>query len=798
VLALVSAGALAAGSGSAAAAGRGPTVAGVISTVAGGVGGPALATKVALAACGVAYGSGAVRIADNTSVRTVAAATDRLTTPAGTGAVGPLGDGGLAARASVLGACGVAVDHSGNLLIADTSDQRIRMVAHKTGTFYGRAVTAGHIYTVAGGGTSGSTGVGGPATEADLHTPQSVAVDRNGNLVIVNQGGNVILVVAASTGRFYRQSMTAGDIYRVAGNGRRGFSGDGGPAVKTTLYQPMGVAVDGSGNLLIADTHNSRVRVVAVKTGTSYGQAMTAGDIYTVAGTGTGGFSGDGGPATAARLRLPQAVGIDTAGNVVIADTPNQRVRVVAVKAGTFYGQAMTAGNIYTVAGTGTHGFSGDGGPAAAAELSHPAGAAVDGSGNLLIADGGNGRIRVVAASSGTFYGQAMTAGDIYTVAGTGTRSSGNGGPATAAEIGPASVRVDPAGNLVIADAGGSEIQVKAASSGTFYGRPMTAGNIYTIAGTARSGFGGDGGPATRAKLDQPDDVALDAAGSIMIADAFNNRVRMVAETSGTFYGQAMTAGDIYTVAGDGTSGDTGNGGPATAAELDNSEGAGVDAAGNLLIADTFSNQVRVVAAKSGTFYGRAMTAGDIYAVAGTGDPGGTGDGGPATAAEVDLPEGVTVDAARNLVITDSISARVRVVAAKSGTFYGQAMTAGHIYTVAGDGQSGYSGDGGPATAAELFFPWGVAVDGAGNLIFCDAVNNAVRMVAETSGTYYGQAMTAGDIYTVAGRGFEGFSGDDGPATAAEVNFPEGVAVNSAGDLFFADGSNGRVRMVTR
>jgi trimeric autotransporter adhesin len=204
-------------------------------------------------------------------------------------------------------------------------------------------------------------------------------------------------VVAAGTGTFYGQAMTAGDIYTVAGDGTAGYSGDGGPATSAGLGLPAGVAVDGSGNLVIADTGNSVVRVVAAGTGTFYGQAMTAGDIYTVAGDGTAGYSGDGGPATSAELTTPEGVAVDGSGDLVIADTFNDRVRVVAGSTGTFYGQAMTAGDIYTVAGDGTAGYSGDGGPATSAELDRPYGVAVDGSGNLVIADTWNGLVRLVS-----------------------------------------------------------------------------------------------------------------------------------------------------------------------------------------------------------------------------------------------------------------------------------------------------------------------------------------------------------------------------------------------------------------
>ncbi len=786
----------AAGSASASAA---ASTAGVISTVAGGVGGPARATRVALAPCGVSFGAGHLYIAASSVVRQVSPGTDRLTTPAGTaGDGGPLGDGRRATRAS-LSACGVTVDHSGNLVIADFLHQRIRVVAARTGTFYGQAMTARDIYTVAGDGRQGFSGDGGPATNAELNFPEGVAVDAAGNLLIAAVGNHRIRMVAARTGTFYGQPMTAGDIYTVAGDGRQGFSGDGGPATRAELNlleSVAGVAVDAAGNLLIADFGNNRVRVVAARTGTFYGQPMTAGDIYTVAGDGTKAFSGDGGPATSAELSLPEGVAVDAAGNLLIADGGNNRVRVVAHKTGTFYGQPMTAGDIYTVAGDGTSGFSGDGGPATSAGLSLR-GVAVDAAGNLLIADTFNRRVRVVAHKTGTFYGQAMTAGDIYTVAGDGNFGfSGDGGPATSAELSlPEGVAVDAAGSLLIADTGNARVRVAAARTGTFYGQAMTAGDIYTVAGDGTNGFSGDGGPATSAGLSGPVGVAVDAAGNLLIADTGDGRVRVVAARTGTFYGKAMTVGHIYTVAGTSTQGFSGDGGPATKAKLNFPTEVAVDAAGNLLIADFRNERVRVVAHKTGTFYGQPMTAGDIYTVAGDGTQGFSGDGGPATTAELSSPVGVAVDAAGNLLIADGGNERVRVAAAHDGTFYGQPMTAGDIYTVAGDGSSGFSGDGGPATSAGLD-PGRVTVDAAGNLLIADIFNRRVRVVAASTGTFYGQAMTAGDIYTVAGDGNFGFSGDGGPATSAELSRPEGVAVDATGNLLIADGDNQRIRMV--
>jgi hypothetical protein len=288
----------------------------------------------------------------------------------------------------------------------------------------------------------------------------------------------------------------------------------------------------------------------------------------------------------------------------------------------------------------------------------------------------------------------------------------------------------------------------------------------------------------------------VDAAGNVLIADFGNDRVRLVAVKSGTFYGQAMTAGDIYTVAGDGTQGFSGDGGPATTAELSVPEGVAVDTAGNLLIADTDNGRVRVVAAKTGTFYGQAMTARHIYTVAGGGTSG-LGDGGPATQALLDRPSDVVVDNAGNLVIADTLDQRIRVVAVKTGTFYGRRMTAGDIYTVAGDGDHGFFGDRGPALNAELDWPASVAVDAAGNVAIADLRNNRVRVVAVKTGTFYGHAMTAGDIYTAAGDGFQGYFGDGRQATKAELNNPAGLAAGANGSLLITDGGSARVRVVT-
>ena len=283
-------------------------------------------------------------------------------------------------------------------------------------------------------------------------------------------------------------------------------------------------------------------------------------------------------------------------------------------------------------------------------------------------------------------------------------------------------------------------------------------GVISTVAGNGTNGYSGDGGAATSAELSNPGGVAVDASGNLFIADSGNYRIREVG-----------TNGIITTVAGNGTNGYSGDGGPATQAELNVPIGPFLDAFGNLFILDLHNNVIRKVG-----------TDGIITTVAGNGTVGYSGDGGPATKAELYWPNGVAVDASGNLFIADTDNNVIREVG-----------TNGIITTVAGNGYTnsygggGYSGDGGPATQAELYWPSGVAVDAFGNLFIADTGNRRIREVG-----------TDGIISTVAGNGTLGYSGDGGPATKAEWYWPHGVAVDASGNLFIVDVINQRIRGV--
>ena len=415
------------------------------------------------------------------------------------------------------------------------------------------------------------------------------------------------------------------------------------------------MAVDSSGNLYITDRNNHRIRKVD-----------STGTITTIAGTGKDGFSGDGGPASQAQLNFPTGVAVNGEGNLYIADVGNHRIRKVD-----------STGTITTFAGTGERGFGGDGGPAIQAQLDAPTGVAVDGAGNLYIADRNNSRIRKVDSI-----------GTITTIAGGGGFGE-DGGPAIQARLSlPYSVAVDGAGNLYIADQYNNRIR-----------RVDSTGTITTIAGTGELGFGGDGGPATQARLFLPYGVAVDGAGNLYIADQYNHRIRKVDST-----------GTITTIAGTGERRFGGDGGPAIQAQLDEPTGVVVDGAGNLYIADLANHRIRKV-----------DSTGTITTIAGTGEQGFGGNDGPASQAHLFFPIAVAVDGAGTLYIADVGNHRIRKV-----------DSTGTITTFAGTGERGFGGDGGPAIQAQLAAPSGVAVDEEGNLYIADQYNNRIRRVDST------------------------------------------------------------------
>ena len=374
----------------------------------------------------------------------------------------------------------------------------------------------------------------------------AVAVAQDPLSLRVNADGSFELPPGADLVATDSRSVAVGAV-ALAGSGERGIGGDGGPASNALLSFPRGVAVDSAGNVYVADTFNRRVRRIDAETGI----------IETLAGTGSNGHGGDGGPASDALLSLPRDVAVDSAGNVYVADTLNHRVRRIDAETGI----------IETLAGTGERGYGGDGGAASDALLHQPHGVAVDSAGNVYVADTSNRRVRRIDAETGI----------IETLAGTGERGyGGDGGPASDALLSlPYGVAVDATGNVFLADALNQRVRRIDAATGV----------IETLAGTGGNGHGGDGGPASGAQLSFPRDVAVDSAGNVYVADTSNRRVRRVdAET-----------GMIATLASTGELGYGGDGGPASDALLHQPYGVAVDSAGNVYVADGSDHRVRLL-----------------------------------------------------------------------------------------------------------------------------------------------------------------------------------------------------------
>ncbi len=561
------------------------------------------------------------------------------------------------------------------------------------------------ISTVIGGGPSDM-----PALDANLNNPVAVAVDSSGNYYIAANSQNRVFKV-----------NTSGLLTVLAGTGLAGYAGDGvvGGAANALLNNPSGVAVDAAGNVYIADTYNFVIRKVD-----------STNTITTIAGTqGTCGGS-------TATLCYPIGVTADTAGNLFIGDTSDCQVKKFVLASST----------MSVFAGNGSCGYSGDGGNAAAAELNQPAGAAVDSNGNVFIADTSNFVIREVVKTSGF----------IRTVGGNnalGFGFGGDGGKATSAQISYTyQLAVNSAGTTVtIADDNGN-LRIRQFTVG---------GNIKTIAGSGSGGFCGDGGLATAACLYYPQGVTVDSSGNVYVADSSNERIRSF-----------TVGGNINTIAGNGNTSEATvvNGVAPTGVDLYYPWGVYEDPSGNIYVADQSNNMVRELVQSSDV----------VNTFAGTGTAGFTGDGGLATAAELNDPDGVARDSSGNIYIADYYNCVIRMVnpAGDISTFAG-------IDTSAPSTSCGYSGDGGPATSAQLNSPNSVYVDSNNNVYIADINNQVVREV------------TAGTINTIAGiPGEAGFSGDGGAATNARLNAPAAVAVDGAGNVYIADSSNQRIREI--
>jgi hypothetical protein len=668
------------------------------------------------------YANGVIRKVDTSGVITTFAGNSTATSP---------GDGGPATSAQITGPMGLAFDTAGNLYIAST--YRVRMVA----------ATTGAISTVAGNGTFGYSGDGGPATSATVEYPSAIAVDGAGNFYFTDSAADAV-----------RKVTKAGIISTVAGKGPSANTtsiGDGGSALSAVLFYPYGLAVDVSGNLFIADSGNDEIREVTASDGIIHRVIGFAGGACVT-------MSGDGGPAGSSGICEPFGITIDAGGNFYIAEIGLSRVRKVTAAA--LPPTTKTAAPMFNLQ-PGTYGTA----QMVIVTSSTPGSAiyvTLDGSdpqtigaqflGPLVVS--GSITLKAVAVAPGYLTSDTTTTSYtitapppavITTVAGTDRGTTTPGALATSEYFGwLTGLAVDANGNIYIPDENHSVVWMVSASTGE--------ANI--VAGTLnQSGEAGDNGPATSAQLYLPTHVALGKNGDFFIAESWSGRVRKVSGGTITTY---AGGGSIYSGFGDG--------GPATSARLENPLGMAVDASGTLYIADSGEQRVRKV-----------TTDGIINTAAGGSASGNLGDGGIATSATLSYPVDVAVDGAGNLYIADQNAGRVRKVTTATGV----------ISTYAGNGISGSSGDGLAATKAEIN-PEAVTVDSKGNVFFAN-YPYTVREVYATSRV----------VETVAGSGYGGFSGDGGSATLATTCLPISIATDKAGSLYFADECNLRIRKVT-
>ncbi|HWP56219.1 MAG TPA: hypothetical protein VN476_18950 [Pyrinomonadaceae bacterium] len=673
----------------------------------------------------------------------------------------------------------LAVDVADNLYVSDKN----RNAVFRIGADGTRRI-------VAGTGSRGATGDGGQATNAELNQPAGLAVDSSGQLFIADEGNERV-----------RKVSVDGRISTVAGKGVAGFSGDGGRAIAAQLSSPSGVAVDGAGNLFIADRWNNRIRKV-----TPHGKIMT------VAGNGQNGNKGDGQLAVSAELRKPVDVAVDEAGKLFIADYGNDRVRRV-----------NSDGNIATVA-----------------RVSYPTALTVDRDGTLFVIDSANDCIFKIAEgnfstlvcaradndrpslrSSGKNGIAVDRAHNLY-VADNSTKTitkMGQSGAVTTVFTGgkagvelalttllnqPAAVAADAAGNIYIAERGGNLVR-KVSPSGT----------IAEFAGTGLPGYSGDGGPATRFRLWKPEGLTVNALGELFIADTGNNLIRKV-----------DAAGVITTIAGSGGGGGfSGDGGPAIRAELHSPMALAFDLRGNLYFADTFNHRIRKIDGR-----------GIITTVAGNGadksQEGNVGDGGPAVKASLQFPRGVAVDTDGNVIIADTGNGRIRKVNQNGtiSTLFGKNFGAadknvdtslrdpvavaidrqGNIFvadrlnrqviktdrrgglSVVAGAQPADSSKKGAATEPAISNDLqSVALDNQGNVLF-------VQTDFSVLGTPLGRQLvqridSKGKIITIAGNAFSSNFEINNALEDNKLKDPLGIAMDAEGRLFIADTGNHRL-----
>ena len=709
-----------------------------------------------------------------------------ITTIAGDGTSGYIGDGGLALYAEIAVASDIVADAAGNKYFIN--DNRVRKIN-----------AAGIITTIAGTGAYGFDGDGGPASAASFRYPMGIALDAAGNIYIADNNNNRI-----------RKIDAAGIINTVAGSGLGGwYLGDGGPATAAPISQPTSLAFDAAGNLYIAEPEFHTIRKVDVSsgiitafaqqsfwnpyaifidgTGTMYAtdadyhnvkKINTTGGISLLAGGSTSGYSGDGGPATDARMYIPYGVCTDSSGNVYIAEYGNNCIRKV-----------NTAGIISTMAGIGSPGYSGDGGLPQNAALHGPNSITADAANNLYLVDALNNRIRkistapaIIPAITGA---DSMCTGTTTTLANSlagGTWQSSDTAVATVSATGVVTALTVGSVTLTytmnnVCGAGFVTRTLQVRTTPTVTGiYPISTSALcqyssiqlidYTPGGVWSSSATGVAAAGNNLYDPETGTVSGVSQGTATISYTLTNWCGSASATYPVTVTPTYAATDIiYTFAGwydmPTVIPNGGDGGPAVYAYVPNPQALSLDGAGNMYIADYYA--VRKI-----------NTAGIITTIAGNGTNVFSGDNGPATAAGIAQANDLAADAAGNVYIADLGANTIRKVSASTGI----------ITNFAGTSTPGFSGDGGPATAASFNGPLNVVADAAGNIYVSDGNNYRIRKIS-----------TAGIITTVAGNGISAYAGDGLAATATAMN-PTSVTMDAAGNMYVSDYMNGRVRKI--
>ena len=620
-------------------------------------------------------------------------------------------DGVLARDADAGWPMGVARRPNGDLIVVDYHAHRLWRIDRE-----------GILHAFAGDGVPGDRGDGGPAGAARFFYPHDLYQDREGNLYLSDLGNRTIRRIDYRTGL----------ITRVAGNGRAGRGGDGGPALEAELDCTCGVAVDREGNVYLSDEWAGNIRRVDARTGTittiagqnarHYPSERGASRPFAGPGLSLVGYHGDGGPASEAAFYHPEHLAFDSRGDLYVCDNSNDRIRRID----------MRSGIITTVLGNGQRASNGDGGPAAEASTLMPDAICLDIFDNLYVGEKYGFRVRKVEARTGI----------VRTLVGNGVPGFGEEGlPGweTTCNSVESGIWADADGTVFWGDCSGRTRRYDGASG---------------IVTTALGGTGvHDGEDATAGFLCGPGGLAVGRDGWIYIADVWSQRIRAIDPATGV----------IRSVAGNGARAYGGDGGPATAAYLGNPHDVSVDSRGRVVIADTRHGHVR-----------RVDEDGVIRAIAGTTLQWDKGDGGPALGACLVHVLSVAHGPYDDIYLGDAVG-RIRRIDARSGM----------IATVAGCGLAGYSGDGGPATAARIGSPTAIRFDARGDLYFADAAYHVIRRV-DANGT----------IATIAGCGQAGCSRDGTPARSARLDTPRGLAIAPDGTIYLSDTRNNRVRRI--